>query len=107
MHKCVAIRVQDIIDNNQTAIASCGDIPLTKDEQKRVSDDEKAYADRIAAEGYKSQRRAEYPAVTDQLDAIMKWVASGAAPGVTEELNQLSAACMAVKEKYPKPEKEN
>ena len=52
---------------------------------------------------YQELRRNEYPLVGDQLDAIMKWVAITEI-ALPEELKAVSAACMAVKAKYPKPQ---
>lgn len=47
----------------------------------------------IAAHEYRELRRAEYPLVTDQLDAVMKG---------GQSLVDMQAACLAVKAKYPK-----
>lgn len=51
-------------------------------------------ADRVAND-YKARRAAEYPPVTDYLDAVVK--------GDKEQLQQYVEACLAVKAKYPKP----
>ena len=45
-------------------------------------------------EAYKHQRAAEYPPMTDYLDAIVK--------GDTAQQEAYRAACLAVKLKYPK-----
>lgn len=43
------------------------------------------------------KRVSEYPAIGEQLDAIMKWVA-----GDDTEIKAIAAKCQAVKAKYPK-----
>ena len=45
---------------------------------------------------YKSLRAAEYPPITDYLDGIVK--------GDQEQIQAYIDMCLAVKEKYPKPE---
>lgn len=45
---------------------------------------------------YKKQRAAEYPPITDYLDAVVK--------GDQEQMQAYIDACLAVKAKYPKPE---
>ena len=45
---------------------------------------------------YIAKRQAEYPPVTDYLDAVVK--------GDQEAIDAYIAACQAVKTKYPKPE---
>jgi len=65
-------------------------------------------ADELAAElaaaraalGYEALRRAEYPPIGDQLDAIWKWLE----PPEGTEAAELRARWLAVKAKYPKPE---
>lgn len=47
----------------------------------------------VAANAYKDQRRAEYPAIGDQLDALFH---AGVFPV------EMAAAIQAVKDKYPK-----
>lgn len=49
-------------------------------------------------------RADEYPPVTDQLDEIMKWLATETEFGIPEKLKSIAMQCMAVKSKYPKPE---
>jgi hypothetical protein len=50
----------------------------------------------VNPELYKWQRAAEYPPITDYLDAVVK--------GDQEQIDAYIAACQAVKTKYPKPE---
>ena len=51
-----------------------------------------AYAAELAANGYKTNRAAAYPSITDQLDQIYH-----------EGLDAWKATILAVKEEYPKP----
>lgn len=44
---------------------------------------------------YKEQRQAEYPAISDYLDGVVK--------GDRAQIDAYIAACQAVKAKYPKP----
>lgn len=48
----------------------------------------------VDPEAYKAKRAAEYPPMTDYLDAIVK--------GDTQQQEAYIAACLAVKAKYPK-----
>lgn len=65
-------------------------------------------ADELAAElaaaraalGYEALRRAEYPPIGDQLDAIWKWLE----PPEGTEAHEIRERWLAVKDKYPKPE---
>ena len=45
----------------------------------------------------------EYPPVGDQLDAIMKWLATESEFGIPAELKSIAGKCMAEKSKHPKP----
>lgn len=49
---------------------------------------------------YKDKRKREYPPISEQLDAIMKWV-HRSDMGFPQELKDLAAQCNTVKEKYP------
>lgn len=60
----------------------------------------------LTLEEIRGLRRAEYPDIGDQLDAIMKWVAGENEITVTPELKSLAMTCMSVKAKYPKPQEE-
>ena len=60
----------------------------------------------VPAPSYDEQRMAAYPPMADYLDAQVK-LNSGNAELIAEGQTQLDAyiaACLAVKEKYPKPE---
>jgi hypothetical protein len=50
-----------------------------------------------------NKRALEYPPIGDQLDAIMKWLATENEFNIPKELKSLAMACMSVKAKYPKP----
>jgi len=49
----------------------------------------------VDPEAYKYKRQAEYPPMVDYLDGIVK--------GNTAQVQAYVYACLAVKEKYPKP----
>ena len=51
---------------------------------------------------YAEARREDYPALGDQLDALMKHFSS--LPEIPADLQDWVAACQAVKDKFPKPE---
>lgn len=53
---------------------------------------------------YTENRAAEYPPIGDQLDALMKWIATENEFTVPDELKSIAMKCMSVKAKYPKPE---
>jgi len=50
----------------------------------------------IEQNSYKAKRQAEYPAITDYLDGVVK--------GDQAQIDAYVAACLAVKAKYPKSE---
>jgi hypothetical protein len=65
-------------------------------EKQRVADAEvQAEADRLAAMTYAEKREQEYPPAEDYLDGIVK--------GDQAQIDVYIAACLAVKDKYPKP----
>lgn len=55
---------------------------------------------------YTAKRAAEYPPMGDQLDAVMKWLATENEISIPEELKSIAMKCMSVKAKYPKPTKQ-
>lgn len=94
-------------------------IPITEEEWQTYSAAPHRYkldgdtirektADELAAElaaarealGYRELRRATYPPIGDQLDAIWKWLE----PPEGTEAAEMRALWLAVKAKYPKPE---
>jgi hypothetical protein len=56
-----------------------------------------------ALEAVRSKRKRSYKPIGDQLDAIMKWLATENEFSVPEELKSLAMHAMSVKAKYPKP----
>ena len=77
---------------NPTVVTIRGDIAYDANEQV-VSYDLAAAEALVAANAYKEQRAAEYPAIGDQLDALFH---AGVFPA------DMAAAIQAVKDKYPK-----
>jgi hypothetical protein len=75
-------------------VYSAGVLTQAEDGTPRVVPPTQAELDAVInAVAYRDQRAAAYPAITDQLDAIMKG---------GQALADMQAACMAVKAKYPK-----
>lgn len=56
----------------------------------------------IALTFYAEKRRAVYPEIGEQLDAIMKWVATENEITVPSELKSIAMKCMSVKAQFPK-----
>lgn len=52
---------------------------------------------------YRELRATAYPALSDQLDEIMKWVATQTDVTLPSSLTAIAAECMNVKQTYPKP----
>lgn len=48
-------------------------------------------------------RAREYPPIGDQLDAIMKWLATETEFTVPAELKSIAMSCMSVKSRHPLP----
>ncbi len=69
------------------------DVAYDANEQE-VTYDETAVQAEVNANAYKEKRRAEYPNITDYLDAIVK--------GDDTQKQAYIDACLAVKAKYPK-----
>jgi len=51
---------------------------------------------------YKEKRQLAYPPVTDQLDEIMKWLATEGEFGIPAKLKSIAMTCMSVKGRFPK-----
>ena len=75
---------------NPTVVTIRGDVAYDA-EGNEVSYDKAAVESYVAANAYKGQRAAEYPAITDQLDTIFH-----------QGLDAWKAQIQAVKNKYPK-----
>jgi hypothetical protein len=80
---------------NSSVVTIRGDVAYDANETIIEYDAEavQAYVDDHA---YIAKRAAEYPPITDYLDAVVK--------GDQEAIDDYIAACQAVKTKYPKPE---
>lgn len=78
---------------------SKGRIPFTPEEEAARDAEEATFAAEqaaLAATEYQRLRAAEYPPMADYIDGIVK--------GDTAQVQAYIDACLAVKEKYPKPE---
>lgn len=53
---------------------------------------------------YRELRASEYDTLSDQMDEIMKWLATETEFKVPEKLKSIAMKQMSVKAKYPKPE---
>lgn len=102
---------EDLTPEEKADAAQYGEFPLTEEEiAARQAEAEQAEAEAAAREAemqateYRRLRAAEYPPVGDQLDAIMKWLATETEFGIPAELKSLAMTCMSVKSKYPKPD---
>ena len=76
-----------------------GNVPFTAEEETARDVEEATWAAEqveLAKTAYQIQRAAEYPAIADYLDGIVK--------GDTAQVQTYIDACLAVKAKYPKPE---
>lgn len=83
-------------------------VDLTAEEIEQREADESAWLvlqEAKKAGEYKTLRAKEYPPIGDQLDALMKWLATETEIRVPAELKSIAMKCMSVKAKYPKPEK--
>lgn len=78
---------------NPTVVVISGDIAYDADGNEVVYD-KVAVESYVKSQEYITLRQAEYPPITDYLDAIVK--------ADQAQLNAYIAACKAVKEKYPK-----
>ena len=86
---------QAILALNPSVVTIRGDIAYDVDGNV-VSYDAVAVQTYIDNHAYIAKRQAEYPPITDYLDAVVK--------GDQAQIDTYIAACQAVKTKYPKPE---
>ena len=63
--------------------------------------DFKEYEEHMASIAYQEKRRKEYPPIGDQLDMLMKYMAT--IDGLPSDAQQVVDKVMSVKLKYPKP----
>ena len=79
-------------------VIDCANKTETKSE---MTEEEAAALRKTWVYDYQALRATQYPAITDQLDAIMKWAALNAPDG---SLKEMADRCMAVKQMFPKKE---
>jgi hypothetical protein len=86
---------QAIFALNPSVVSIRGNVAY--DVNKNVVEyDAQAVQNYVDDHAYIEKRAAEYPPITDYLDAVVK--------GDQEQIDDYIAACQAVKTKYPKPE---
>lgn len=107
MIKTIAIPVAVLRRGNPDEIADYGDKAMSVDEAEQLASEQAASEAKMAETAYATSRRAEYPSIQDQLDAIWKIV------GVTLLIDKAPADAVAVmktilrvKENHPKPKAE-
>ena len=87
-------------------------VPMTKTEIRERQAEEAAFAaqrsEYIAWEKYKDDRAKEYPSLADQLDAIWKQLNAYRLAGdpLIQEADAMLNQILAIKQRYPKPEKQ-
>ncbi len=79
----------------------CIEVPTAPTDARQKFVDE-AWQELPVSETYRENRAAEYPPIGDQLDAIMKWLATESEFNIPADLKSVAMQCMAVKSKYPK-----
>lgn len=72
-----------------------GRFPITPEEASLEIKREEEQEAEFLKTSYIRNRQAEYPPITDYIDAVVK--------GDKEQMDKYIAECMAVKVKYPKP----
>lgn len=77
---------------------------FTEEDLKQRNADTIERDEYIRERKYRDDRARAYPDITEQLDAIMKWVFSMQDQvAFTDELKSVAARCMQVKSEFPKP----
>jgi hypothetical protein len=71
-------------------------IALTRDDCEAILTERQQLKKLADDNAYKHARVAEYPPITDYIDGVVK--------GDQEQIQTYIDACLAVKDKYPKPE---
>jgi hypothetical protein len=87
------IRGEDIYDNLEWQ-GDLADKPTREECEQEIARLQAAWDSEI----YKKRRKLEYPDIAEYLDGIVK--------GDQAQIDKYIADCLAVKEKYPKPEAE-
>jgi len=86
-------KYEAILKLHPNVVTIRGETAYDKDDNE-VAYDATAVQAEVDANAYKEKRRAEYPNITDYLDAIVK--------GDDTQKQAYIDACLAVKAKYPK-----
>jgi hypothetical protein len=76
-----------------------GNIPFTEEEELEWDEKEQLYLIEVEKQNsikYQFQRKEEYPPITDYIDGVVK--------GDQQQIQEYINKCLAVKDKYPKPE---
>jgi archaellin len=84
-----------IIELYPQVVSIRGDIAYDINNQE-VKYDKKSAQDYVDSQAYKQKRQAEYPPMSDYLDAVVK--------DDKAQMQSYIDACLAVKLKYPKPQ---
>lgn len=84
-------------------------VDMTVQETQEFETAREAIEDKRAAVHYKNMRAMHYPAIGDQLDALLKIFLQLREEGndLPSELNSIISDWMAVKEQFPKPNNGN
>lgn len=105
MKKNVALPISALKTGDEGEIAKYGAKDMSLDEISQRNADEIAHADYVETEKYRDDRRVEYPAIGDQIDALWAAVeALGNGDGLPQATAEMLDAIKAVKAKYPKPD---
>ena len=98
MKKTIAIPYAIIAKGDPDEIAQYGEQPMTAEEVDAREDEEAKEVAQKLANQWRDNRVASYPPITDQIDALMKWIANGD----RTEIDLIAARCMEVKTSNPK-----
>ena len=74
---------------------------IAQPDEAQIALDFKEYEEHMASIAYQEKRRKEYPPIGDQLDMLMKYMAT--IDGLPSDAQQVVDKVMSVKLKYPKP----
>jgi len=98
----VAIPIKAVIEKDTKLLELCGDQPIKEIDRRQIEATRKEHEENKKLQ-YINDRRAEYPAIGDQLDAIVKWLNAQTDIVLPDELKNIVDECMAVKQRHPKP----
>lgn len=105
--KSVAVSAKHVLAGDIDALKKQGQQPLASSDIIQRAEDEKEHEQYELEHGYVRARLAQYPPVGNQLDAIMKWLATQSDFNIPQELRAIALKCMSVKTANPKPEPQN